>query len=414
MITADQMMSAMLEQSEDVQNVLTPFALCEEIINNIPNVADNKSIIVIANAEFVMTLVKKFNVSANNITFITVCQLKYHMIKQIAPGVNILYHNSYTDFLRATINMKFDVIIGNPPYQDGNSTLQSSKIYPKIFSKCFDDLLVDDGYLAFITPTAWQSAYNSLNTRSRNKDMDRMKYVMRYYNLIFLALEYTQAYFNVGSTFSSYIIQKNLTKSGTLLFDDHEIVNFDAMDILPKKMNKISLAIFEKMQNFQTKMPLIEGGSFATQGFHSSPINKDSPKPNKTKTDQFCHQLFHTNAQFLYSDKIHPLHKDKKVIGSLSGYFKPKYDPGTCGITEAAVAIVVKSDIEAQIVINILNSNLFKFMLDQSKFTGFTNQYALKKIGWLNTDRAWTDEEIYAHFGLTQDEIDYIENYITK
>lgn len=50
-------------------------------------------------------------------------------------------------------SMKFDCIVGNPPYQDGNLTGGQNKIYNQ-FSRQALSLLNDSGVLAFITPTS--------------------------------------------------------------------------------------------------------------------------------------------------------------------------------------------------------------------------------------------------------------------
>jgi hypothetical protein len=54
------------------------------------------------------------------------------------------------DFLNWETDMKFDVIVGNPPYQDptGQNTL-----YPKFYAKAVE-LVKPDGYIAMITPPA--------------------------------------------------------------------------------------------------------------------------------------------------------------------------------------------------------------------------------------------------------------------
>ncbi len=54
------------------------------------------------------------------------------------------------NFLKELVEMKFDVIVGNPPYQDA---VGQNTIYPKFYAKSIS-LLKEDGYLAMITPPA--------------------------------------------------------------------------------------------------------------------------------------------------------------------------------------------------------------------------------------------------------------------
>jgi len=64
------------------------------------------------------------------------------------------YKNVRTvDFLAWETDMKFDVVIGNPPYQDGKKKGQQNKIYNQMSKKAIS-LLAADGIMAFITPTS--------------------------------------------------------------------------------------------------------------------------------------------------------------------------------------------------------------------------------------------------------------------
>ena len=66
------------------------------------------------------------------------------------PQINI----AKGDFLSLNFNMKFNVVIGNPPYQDGGRDDQANKLWP-LFVKKAHELVEDNGYVGMITPNGW-------------------------------------------------------------------------------------------------------------------------------------------------------------------------------------------------------------------------------------------------------------------
>lgn len=99
-----------LRANDDLQNIHTPYELCEEIISKID--FNNKSVLVLFNFEFVYKLLEK---GIKDITLYTHSSYK----KQICDKLSI--KNIYKQEL-SKLNMKFDVVIGNPPFNNDKST----------------------------------------------------------------------------------------------------------------------------------------------------------------------------------------------------------------------------------------------------------------------------------------------------
>lgn len=132
--------------SEDSHNIYTPISLCKDMINSISDL--NGDILVISNIEFLFVLKDK-GVDLNNVYYTVNCELK----KTIANGLgiksnnisNLEYNNKEIKF---NIDMKFDVIIQNPPYNPNS-------LWKKFVLKGID-LLKEDGQMVAIHPDSWR------------------------------------------------------------------------------------------------------------------------------------------------------------------------------------------------------------------------------------------------------------------
>jgi hypothetical protein len=111
---------------KDGNYILTPWNLCDKVVENIANtIGDikNKKFLVVDTIEFVPVLLA-FGVNKCNITY-------------IAPYVhkgNIAYGFGVHEVLHTwEPHMKFDIVIGNPPYQQGDFLL-----YTDFFKKSLE------------------------------------------------------------------------------------------------------------------------------------------------------------------------------------------------------------------------------------------------------------------------------------
>ncbi len=311
-----------------------------------------------------------------------------------------LYH---TDSLKEQIDMKFDVVIGNPPYQDGNRKDESNKIYPLFIIKSLD-ILKDGGYLSMITPTSW---FTSTADIGKGNSGISILNEFKKLNLIYLnpnSDDIKREYFNgVGSTFCYFLVKNDNNYSNTKMGGrDIDITNFDN---LPKIQNELSFSILSKF------------------GLHSENLDKfvwiDQnhnllDEESKTKRDDLTYINYHTpakNITYVYSPNKHKHQDENKIILSLSGKYKPYYDKGLLGFSNMCLALTsANGDLES--VYGILTSKLYRFMVENNKFSGFNPRKYILNLPKLNTEKRWSDYEIYQYFNLTEKEITFIENII--
>ena len=103
-------------------------------------------------------------------------------------------------------NVKFDVVIGNPPYQNSQGKKAKRWVLWHRFIEKSIELVKNGGYVALITPSSWLAP-------------SRIFDIMTSKQLINVDLTVGR-YFDVGSTFSSFILQNiPLTKDTTIITD---------------------------------------------------------------------------------------------------------------------------------------------------------------------------------------------------
>jgi site-specific DNA-methyltransferase (adenine-specific) len=284
---------------------------------------------------------------------------------------------------------KFDIIVGNPPYQDsskGSSGASNSTLWTKFIIKS-NILTIDEKYLLFITPNSWMGP-----TSSQKK---KLKDVFSNNFLVVLNLN-SEQHFDVGSTFSWYLIKKNKSKEKTIVITKNNIkYNLDLkLPFLPTNLTPLNISIIKKILKKTESL-----------GFSS-----------RLRNDKFCDsgkfKVYYSN-NFKYSNIEGKNTKIKKIIVNLPGYLKPRYDDGEYATSKNNFWCKIDSNDNPNYMINYLESKIIDYLTQYiCKYSGFNNIGVLKIIPKIDFSKSWTDAELYNHFNLTQEEIDLIEKTI--
>ena len=344
---------------------------------------------------------------------IEMCKKIFNMIDANAtPNVN------KGDFLNTQLfsSIKFDIIIGNPPYQEvtteGISKHGSGKIYPNFIQYSLQ-LLVDDGYLLFITPNTWFTGVSKTG---------QILNLFKKYNLLKINCSNISRYFpKVGTgTLVYFLLQKNNKYNATELLQSNKyILNIKDKEFLPNILNRFSISILDKtlFSKQYSKFKFIkDSGPFHIKyGLKDlktlTTRSDDIDRVKKVKDDIHLCPIFHTNKQTLYSSIENCFQKHKKILISQSSKFEPFYDNGQLGFTQNVVAILVNSKKEADHIIKILHSKLYTFLLDCIRYSkNITIHYLNFFPCPTDLNENFTDEDLYTLFDLTKEEIEYLIN----
>jgi hypothetical protein len=261
--------------------------------------------------------------------------------------------------------------------------------------------LSPDGKLAFITPTSW------VGKKSNTKKADWTPFTDNHVELYkILSPDEKKLHFSgVGSGFGYFILSSGKGKTKIILEDGSEVeYTLVEGEPLPNRLTPVSFAIHNKLSKTE-KIIFNANLTFHSQTLKRKQIVSDTPNSIYQYKTYYSHNLIR------YTSKKQDIYSLTKVMIPNVGSIKNAWVSNDCNITEDVAYIPVSCEEEGKNAIKVLNSKLFKYIGALYR-TGRNLGLAIKFLPKLDFSKVWTDQEIYDHFSLTQEEIDYIESNV--
>lgn len=160
--------------------------------------------------------------------------------------------------------MKFDVVIGNPPYQKQGSRAEkttgmgSGSLWHLFVKLAFENLVASKGYVSLIHPNSWRRPGDRLGVKSL---------ILRN-NCIYLSMNSLEEgidTFNAGTTFDWYVVRKEPSNHETTIkdFDGNSYsVNLAKYDFIPNAYTEEIDKLFSEGEKFDV---LFDASSFFSQ-----------------------------------------------------------------------------------------------------------------------------------------------------
>jgi hypothetical protein len=311
------------------------------------------------------------------------------------------------DVLKEGMHMKFDVVVGNPPYQDSNAT--TTKLWHLFLEKA-NELTKDGGHIGYITPRAWLERPNSqLSSRI-------VKNILSVHQLVQVDITAEQ-HFNIGESPCSYIIHKVPKHSDTkFIFDDREeMIDYHGQKVPLCDLDHYKIAIFHKLQsqNLPKIGTLVYNDTGVTDSIEDM-LKTGTMSEEKVKKNDV--RVFWTASQIdNYWMPKRSIKSGKKVIINRSGYYYQDANPNKYimldlreqyGIGAGAYGITVESEAQGLNLMSLLTNKLYRWYIDHEKTAGFNT--GITKLPLLDISKTWTDTEVFDLFGINQDERDVI------
>jgi hypothetical protein len=279
----------------------------------------------------------------------------------------------HKDFLKEIFKMKFDVVLGNPPYHKQVGPKKTEAIWPKFVEKSFE-ICKEGGYVSLIHPSGWRDVDGNF------KDTQKLLLSKKILHLVMCNTKKGLETFGVNTNFDWYFIKnKNEVCVSTIIDYNNNIYTLD-----------ISENEFIPNSNIELVYSLVaKEGEERVEILHSySDYETRKPHMSKVRTDKHIYPCAYTigslNPNFWYSNINRGHIGLPKVIWG-NGLTDVIVDiQGQYGLTQFCYAIVDEPK-NLELIKNVLKSEFFiKNIMGYTKGVGHI--YNRKIIGTFKKD----------------------------
>lgn len=331
--------------------------------------------------------------------------------------------------------MKFDAVLGNPPYQEnigseGNDSL-AKQLFPDFIKTA---ILLNVRYISLITPSRWFTAdaqdKSFLKLRNFVHDNNHFKKIVNY-------PDNKDLFKNVSIGAVNYFLYDN-SYEGDVEFVEcnangksvaHRPLFEDDLDVIIATNSIIN--IINKVRtapDFNSFLTFTQGrNAFGIVGKESELLKTTLEKPFDGAVEVLC-----AYEKIRYIDRKN-ISKNSELVDKWK-IFTSKGNGGAGTLTEGkAVAILGKSyigspgtacsdslipigefdsEIEAINLKKYMETKFLRFMVGVLKVSQNISQNVYRFVPVQDFTQEWTDEKLYKKYGFTNEEIAYIESSI--
>lgn len=308
------------------------------------------------------------------------------------------YGYKYVLMHTITKTMKFDVIVGNPPYQEGD-TGTNKMLFDKFWYKALD---LCTGCIVLIAPTTWLT--------SNKKSLVNLRQTLHTHGLVKVELLDAQKVFgvNVDSLGITYATVGSTTSTYDIQLLDNSIITHDTDgSVALLTSNATALSIVTKVEKLASakltpyNSNLRSVGNDGTCGNNEASLHQTHTHPNK-----MINKVAGGTIEYAYTSSTKNAHQGmyRVAFSQLSS----KTSLGTITIltdldstTSRAVVYIPTRDYQTALnVKRYLESSVFRFILSLRRTNTLNAVGMLAQLPAVDFTHSWTDRELYDEFEL--------------
>ena len=332
-----------------------------------------------------------------------------------------LLHQAGRRFIEKEIGVKFDIVVGNPPYQsdDESDSPSSSPIYNLFVDQA---MRLSPQYLSMIIPSRWMVGGKGLDSfRQTMLSDNRLVKIVDYQNA---AEIFPQVGINGGICYFLWDAKHDGDCTVTSHFLGEErtaLRKLNKFDVLLRDYRAES--IVDKVASFESIEDLVSARKpfgLATN-FSGHKISKpgDLPLLERVGKTWVTKADIQTGLDFVPSWKVairragSGREREKSAVDTV--IFKPEVLGPNWVCTETFLLVgPLQSEDEANSVASYVATKFFRFLVSLRKAGQDAPRGTYKWVPRVTFDRLWTDEELVSKFGITDSEWQLIDSRIKE
>ena len=336
----------------------------------------------------------------------------------------------HTDDITARIaeifggDMQFDVIIGNPPYQlrDGGHGTSATPIYHLFVEKALE---LEPRYAVFVTPSRWMTGGKGLSGfRERMLSDKRLRNIVDFPKLY---EGFPGVKIRGGISYFLWDREHNGPCRVQTIWDGEPTGppvarHLDAYDVLVRRNEAVP--ILDKVR--AKEEPTLDGRISSSKPFglrtffHGNPTPRGLKEPVKLygsqKVSWVERSAIPVNREWIDRWKVL-----MTAVQGTSAAVETKFlskpivaAPGSACTETYLVAGHFDTEAEAVNYARYLRTRFVRFLVSLRKHTQHATRDVYTFVPDLPLDEVWTDAKLYARYGLTEEEIAFIESQVAE
>lgn len=318
-------------------------------------------------------------------------------------------------------NMKFDVIVGNPPYQmsdGGGRDSGAISLYHKFIQQAKK---LNPRYISMIVPARWYSGGKGLD--EFRDEMLKDKRLAEIHDFP----ETTDCFpgLNIRGGVCYFLWDKEHNGNCKICNYKNGVLISSAMRPLLEQKSEVFVRYNEAIEILR-KVKAFKEKTFDESVSARKPFGLDSNFANfkKTKTDKYNINLYRFGDNGFVSEEqvIKNKHwiKETKVIVSKASPGGDSYphqiisrpiiaEPMSCSTETYLVVGIYKNNKIAENVVAYMQTRFFRFMMSLIKNTQNISRGVFAFVPIQDFSETWTDEKLFKKYNITPEEVAFID-----